>query len=104
MTYSPIECRSFENDKEAREVFDRALKIAEHIRGDILMPGEYAALYFGMFRSQDNSQRVCNWATEWELIAEAARAAMDGKGVVDGELVPVRKSLRQRILSGTMSE
>lgn len=83
MTYTPVRAKPFKTYKEAQEAYDRAKKIAEHIRGDRLTPGELAALHEGFMANlrKQGDRDMDGWQTEWELLAEAARAAMDGKDV-----------------------
>ena len=81
--------------KAREELFSRALRIAEALRGDKLLENEYAALFYGtMIYNKDEAD--INLNTDWELVAEAGRAAADGHDVVDGEVVQVRKGLRRR--------
>lgn len=86
MAYEAKRARPFRNYKEAEEVYRRALKIAEHIRGDELTPGEKAAMYEGFMANlrpfEGDVPEMEGWQTEWELLAEACRAALDGKDLV----------------------
>lgn len=101
MTYTPVRARPFKSTKEAEDMYFRAKAIAEHIRGDRLTPGENAALFQGFVENVKKENRTegregfHGWQTEWELLAEAARAAMDGKILKDGSVQQEYKSLRR---------
>lgn len=90
-----VRAKKVVNYKAREKVFARAIAIAETLRGDRLLANEYAALFYGiMIHNEDEADLDFN--TDWELVAEAGRAAFDGMDVVDGKVEQVRKGLRRR--------
>jgi hypothetical protein len=90
-----VRAKKVTNYKAREELFARALAIAETLRGDRLLANEYAALFYGiMIHNEDETELDFN--TDWELVAEAGRAAFDGYEVVDGKVEWVLKGLRKR--------
>lgn len=90
-----IRASKIETYKARKEVFDRAAAIAEALRGDKLLFNEYAALFHGIMGHHEDETDI-DFNTDWELVAEAGRAAFDGHDVVDGKVVQVRKGVRKR--------
>lgn len=95
MTYNPTLTLPPKDYKQADDLYHEAVAIAEHIRGDKLLPGERSALYYGIIKSLDREHTEHNWGTEWELVAQAAIKAMSGYIMKDGELVKEYKGLRK---------
>lgn len=90
-----VRAKKVDDYKGRKELFDRALRVAETLRGDRLLANEYAALFYGvMTHNEDEIDMDLN--TDWELVADAGRAAFDGYDVVDGTVEKVRKGLHKR--------
>lgn len=82
-----------EDYKQAQDLFERAVAILKHERGvDLILPSEYAALYYGFHTLRDVNINE-NLGTNWDLLALAAKKAMAGLGIKQGEIRSCAQSL-----------
>ena len=94
MEHKPITAYAPRTYKEAQAYYERAVAVAEHMKGELLLPGERAMLYHGFIDTLKKEHlELAYWSCDFELVAKAARAVINGHTVtIRGEERVVKKT------------
>lgn len=94
MEHIPITAYAPRTYKEAQAYYQRAVAVAEHLKGEPLLPGERAMLYHGFIDTlKPEHTEAAYWSCDFELVAKAARAVINGYEVgAAGEESVIKKT------------